>query len=483
MRIDVLKNKFILNQLFIFLGIFAFNLILKSIKLDIYPLWYDEMISVKATFFDFGHIKHQSEWDTNPPFYYYCLWVWVKFFGISEYSVRFMSVLFSSLSSVFFYLICKKLTKNHIALLATFVYSIHQFIFIYSHEARSYSLLLFLITISTLLFYKFLEKPNYILGFGLGFVNFLIIYTHYLAGIFLFFQLIVLVVYHKQHYKEVGIALLTSIVLVFLRFTPKQFKLLFGFHSQTTEESWIKLANTDSLKQLIYNLFIDKYIAVLIIITIITGTFYLIKRTKQLNETTKPFFVFIYLTSIGSIMLFFLMGKFMHIFIDRYIIFSVPFIIILLQISLDSIHKHATLLLIPIICYQLITLNTETPKSMDFRTAAQVSSILQQKFNGFIIVQTNDVAELFTYYYKRESLENYKKLSENLLSSNVVIIRTFDDLKDINLNSAPVVLCQTFQKETDSNKIFEFLNSQDRLFSSTQAVKGVKITLFSREMR
>lgn len=333
------------------------------------------------------------------------------------------------------------------------------------------------------MFYKFLEKPNYILGFGLGFVNFLIIYTHYLAGIFLFFQLIVLVVYHKQHYKEVGIALLTSIVLVFLRFTPKQFKLLFGFHSQTTEESWIKLANTDSLKQLIYNLFIDKYIAVLIIITIITGTFYLIKRTKQLNETTKPFFVFIYLTSIGSIMLFFLMGKFMHIFIDRYIIFSVPFIIILLQISLDSIHKHATLLLIPIICYQLITLNTETPKSMDFRTAAQVSSILQQKFNGFIIVQTNDVAELFTYYYKRESLENYKKLSENLLSSNVVIIRTFDDLKDINLNSAPVVLCQTFQKETDSNKIFEFLNSQDRLFSSTQAVKGVKITLFSREMR
>ena len=89
------------NHFYIFI-IFSFilNFILKLFKIDSMPYSYDEIISVKDTLIDFGHIKHESEWDSNPPFYYYCLWIWEKIFGLSELGIRSFSVTFNSLTIV-----------------------------------------------------------------------------------------------------------------------------------------------------------------------------------------------------------------------------------------------------------------------------------------------------------------------------------------------------------------------------------------------
>ena len=92
------------NKYLFFILIVIANIVLKSIYLDATPFWYDEMISVKDTQLDFGHIKHESEWDNNPPFYYYCLWVWHSIIPVSEFSSRFLSVLFVSFSIGLLYL-------------------------------------------------------------------------------------------------------------------------------------------------------------------------------------------------------------------------------------------------------------------------------------------------------------------------------------------------------------------------------------------
>ena len=101
------------NHFYIFI-IFSFilNFILKLFKIDSMPYSYDEIISVKDTLIDFGHIKHESEWDSNPPFYYYCLWIWEKIFGLSELGIRSFSVTFNSLTIVTLGFYLKKLIQT-----------------------------------------------------------------------------------------------------------------------------------------------------------------------------------------------------------------------------------------------------------------------------------------------------------------------------------------------------------------------------------
>src|ERR1043165_2379458 len=88
--------------------IFLFNLFFKLIRISAPSLWYDEIISVQDTLLDFGHIKHEAEWDKNPPFYHYVLWIWSKLFGISELSVKGMVGFFKSLSRGFVFLFLKQ---------------------------------------------------------------------------------------------------------------------------------------------------------------------------------------------------------------------------------------------------------------------------------------------------------------------------------------------------------------------------------------
>jgi uncharacterized membrane protein len=83
--------------LYFFFIVFV-NITLKVICLDYSSLWFDEIVSIECAWLDFGHIKHVSEWDINPPFYYYLLSVWVKIFNDSEFYVRLLSVVFSSLA-------------------------------------------------------------------------------------------------------------------------------------------------------------------------------------------------------------------------------------------------------------------------------------------------------------------------------------------------------------------------------------------------
>jgi uncharacterized membrane protein len=93
---NISKKQILLLALIIFIA----NFILKLIHIGSSSLWYDEIISCNDTQLYWGHIKHEAEWDKNPPFYHYALWVWSKFFGKTEIALRSMSAFFSALTGV-----------------------------------------------------------------------------------------------------------------------------------------------------------------------------------------------------------------------------------------------------------------------------------------------------------------------------------------------------------------------------------------------
>jgi 4-amino-4-deoxy-L-arabinose transferase-like glycosyltransferase len=95
----------------------------------------------------------------NSPVYYGVFWVWLKLFGFSDFSVRFLSVLFSTMVVGMLYIFVRRhLRSEALALLSAFIAAIEPFFVAYSHMARNYSMSFFLTLLATHIFLLLLER-------------------------------------------------------------------------------------------------------------------------------------------------------------------------------------------------------------------------------------------------------------------------------------------------------------------------------------
>src|SRR4030043_584622 len=101
--------------------------------------------------------------DPSPPLYYLIYHTWIKFFGISEVSIRSLSFLFFLGTVITVYFIGKHLWDKKTGLLAALLTLTNPFLFYYAFEGRMYAILALT---STLSIYFFLKKnrPGFILA-------------------------------------------------------------------------------------------------------------------------------------------------------------------------------------------------------------------------------------------------------------------------------------------------------------------------------
>jgi uncharacterized membrane protein len=462
------------------LGLAFFNIIQKISFLDAEPFWYDEIVSIKASLLDFGHIKHMSEWDNNPPFYYYSLWVWLKIVGISEFKARLLSVLFSAASACLIFTISKKYFNYKTALGAALIFSMHNFVYAYSYEARCYSLVVLLVLISSSLFLKLLKQKNTSTIIFLGLANFLIVYTHYLAGMVLFFQLTLILLIKRDLISPYFISIGICLVLVLIRFTKKQVLLVLAYE-KGAETFWLKTANVDSLYASVINLFSGIYVWPLLLILFLAAIARMICIRKTINTSQINNLIYFFILGGLSVLILFTIGTFIPIFLDRYLLFTTPFIAISISWLLFNSRPLVQFLMIPILCLQVLSLNLNPQKNMDFRLAANVVKELRQSSNAMVILQTKDITGLFTYYYSRDLFMDQKNLTKNLSRNRVTEIENYNNLRTLPFKDEnTIIFCQTFEKADDSRQIFDIFKKNNFIFTTTKSVKGVKISLLKK---
>ncbi|WP_332368604.1 glycosyltransferase family 39 protein [Spirosoma telluris] len=115
------------------------------------------------------------------------MWVWTQLFGLSDFSLRFPSVLFSTLLvGLVFVFVRRHFQSERLALLSAFLTAIEPFFIAYSHMARNYSMSFFLTLLATHLFLLILSRNQagratgkLMLAYGLLFVTALL--SHYLT--------------------------------------------------------------------------------------------------------------------------------------------------------------------------------------------------------------------------------------------------------------------------------------------------------------
>lgn len=151
-------------------------------------LWTDEAWSLQFAHLDVLQILQLR--DNNPPLHNLLMHFWVGTFGDTEFSIRFLSVIFGILSVIMIYRVGCLLFNAQVGVLSSILLGASVFHVQYSQEARHYTLVAFLSLLSFYFFVALLGRIGGKRRVAVGYVlsNALLLYTYPLASLVMFVQ-------------------------------------------------------------------------------------------------------------------------------------------------------------------------------------------------------------------------------------------------------------------------------------------------------
>lgn len=211
-----INNKFIILFFILMIGIF-----LRVYDLNTESLWLDEGFSITYAKLNLYKIFFLRE--NNPPLYFIILHLWINLFGDSEFSVRFLSVLFGSSSIFMMYKVSKQIFDKDVGIFSSLLLCLSVFHIHYSQEARTYSLTVLLTLLSMYFFTKYLKKRSNTILFAYILSSTFLIYSH-IYGIFIIISqniyIISLFLLSKNTYKLKLISWILIQIILFIFFIP-----------------------------------------------------------------------------------------------------------------------------------------------------------------------------------------------------------------------------------------------------------------------
>ena len=115
-------------------------LLLRLLRLDFQPLWWDEGYSVWFATHPLTEMAALTALDIHPPLYYALLHGWIGLIGAGPVSLRLLSVIFGVLAIPAIYLAGRRLLGARAGLLAALLLAINPLHIYYSQEVRMYGL-------------------------------------------------------------------------------------------------------------------------------------------------------------------------------------------------------------------------------------------------------------------------------------------------------------------------------------------------------
>lgn len=236
--------------------IIAIGLILRLVCIDkVDGLWNDEyvswMISQKPLFNGFVHAVISQ---CHMPFYYLYLKFFTFIFGNSDLILRLSSVLAGIIGIWVMYLVGYEKDKKTGLICAGFA-TISPFLIYYSQEVRMYSILFVFSAASLLYTLKLVKNPNKYNITGYIISNFLILFTHTIGFIYIFFNLLYVSYKLFKNYKKEITILWSTIIISNIIFVPFVIKII-------TEKTFSQWWGHFSIAKILY-LFTDYFSPIL----------------------------------------------------------------------------------------------------------------------------------------------------------------------------------------------------------------------------
>lgn len=439
------------EQTIIAIIIVLINFLIKGIFLSSNSLAGDEPFSVYHAQMNIVSIINLLSEGNNPPLYEIILHFWIKIFGISEFSVRMPSLIFSCITVLFIYKIGIKYLNNRIALYSSFIFIFSNYHILFAHEARVYAFLGMLTAISMYYFigiiydYKINSKVNnnifiyketskYLI---LAVVNTLIIYSHYFGFfvlivqiIFLLFNLPILFKFWKNLlfcFSITTLLYLPNIIVFFYRFI------------ESSGGTWVQPpSGLESVYNMLWNFSNAPVVTVCIISLFIFSIVKYITHFKK--EQLNIYFGFLVFWFVFIFCFMFVVSFLIPMFLDKYLMTAAIAFPLVVGISADYLIKKPKYKFIIPIVIALLFVSTVKPDISNKREVKEtVSKIKELKKSSTIVYFCPDLFELnFVYYYNKQYFKDYdekkirNKIQKYLSSENIFPISSYNQI-DTNL--------------------------------------------------
>jgi uncharacterized membrane protein len=443
-KIEIYFNKTVnllkTRDFLVAIAIVLVNVILRSINLTKNNLWFDEQ-----QFENIKDIKNVSEWDVVPPGFNLIVHYWTSFFGINEFSIRFLSCLAMSLAGGLVYIITKRTFNFKAAVIASVLFLVNTNLFYYSQESRSYACQMLLVAISSWLFISLIKKPNLIYVILLGSVNYYLFYIHF-ATLFLFFwQFVFAALYFKNNLLNWYLFSGGVFLYLLFPFIPRVVSLV----QSNGQNFWLEKPTLHDLRVYIEEYFNANYIGLFIAILSIIGLFYFIKKYNTESKKTSPQLIYFFLTGFGLIVLAYIESTLRApLFLKRYILISNIGVMITVSYLISQIPMSRKLfmgIIGLITIFGLYTINYNTYKGWNYKRQMAIVNYL--KTPSTAILTDN---ELEFYYYNQELFKHTSNLSATLSKENIFIVYDAAMLSKIDLSKFnKLIICNTWKNNHD----------------------------------
>ena len=145
-------------------------------------LWVDEIFSATAARLSLSRLWGLvTSSQANMGLYYFLLHFWIRFVGDGDSAIRALSVLPAVATVPVFYGLGRRLFGSLAAGLACVLLSVNAFFITYAQQARGYSLVLLLVTVSSYSFVRAIEQPSRRWWIAYVVASTLAVYTHLFA--------------------------------------------------------------------------------------------------------------------------------------------------------------------------------------------------------------------------------------------------------------------------------------------------------------
>lgn len=472
------KSRTLLHSKWLWFTLFVVvNVIFKSLYLDSQGFWYDEILSLHNSQRHWGHIKHISEWDPNPPLYFYFIHVWRNLFGIGEFAIRFSSVLFSALAGGCIYLFVRKNYSSIAGLVSALLFLCSDVVYYQAHEARPYSLILFLTVISCSLFFDLLNKPVLWRTLLLGLINFCLIYTHYLSGYVVFCQLVIIIALWQRKQTINYVYSLGFVLLLMLwRFTKKTILLVLGGNPL----GWLTKPDLKTFLNALTSFYTRKELLIVALLIMVLAFALIFIRKEKNDRLDKLKIAFFLLCGPFTFVFFYFLSNITPVFLERYMMFSFVSLCVLFSLSIVSLFKNNVIIVLFTILfatYSVFMIDLNKAKPMDYKGA--VGFIKQFKNEKTIVlVESIDVEALFAYYYDKTIFSDFDGMHKKLNEVNVYALATKADLSFVPIDKAEeIIVTQTYVRDEGVSTI---IPKEFKLIEITERFHGVKIFYYRR---
>ncbi|OGU77053.1 MAG: hypothetical protein A2V93_01965 [Ignavibacteria bacterium RBG_16_34_14] len=270
--------------------------------------------------------------------HYFLLHFWL-YLGDSEFIIRSLSVIFGIASIPAIYFLGSKLFGKKAGLICSILLALHSFHVHYSQEARSYSLLVLLVILSSYFFIRAVESPKKTKFWVLYIVSsVLAVYSHTFVILILFAQLlslnrkIILHITSKVLLKVIGFLILFILPLI----------VIMRLHSKGGGSSWIVQPTPEKLLEFFYQLtgnFGITLFLIYFILIFIAVLYFPSKITDSENSSRlKLYYKFLILWLAFPILTAYLVSLVKPIFVNRYLLMCLPSLILLASHGLVKLY-------------------------------------------------------------------------------------------------------------------------------------------------